>query len=93
MASTDLTHYEDAKRAKEKDSLVLQAIEKLDAETMVKEVAANDISMCGWMPTYVAIKAAVLLGAKEGKIIKYMNSGDATGDYSSVVGYGGAVII
>jgi AmmeMemoRadiSam system protein B len=93
VASTDLTHYEDAGLAKEKDMLVLQAIEKLDAEGLVKEVADNDISMCGWMPTYVAIKAAKLLGAKEGKIIKYMNSGDVSGDYDQVVGYGGAVII
>jgi hypothetical protein len=93
VASTDLTHYEEADSAKEKDTLVLQAIEKLDAEGMVKDVEENNISMCGWMPTYVAIKAAKLLGAKEGKIISYMNSGDASGDYSSVVGYGGAVII
>jgi MEMO1 family protein len=93
VASTDLTHYEEAGFAKEKDMLVLQAIEKLDAEGLVKEVAANDISMCGWMPTYVAMKAAKLLGAKEGKIIKYMNSGDVSGDYAQVVGYGGAVII
>ena len=93
IASTDLTHYEEAGLAKEKDMLVLQAIEKLDAEGLVKEVVSNDISMCGWMPTYVAIKAAKLLGAKEGKIIKYMNSGDVSGDYSQVVGYGGAVII
>jgi MEMO1 family protein len=93
VASTDLTHYEEAGLAKEKDMLVLQAIEKLDAEGLVKEVAANDISMCGWMPTYVAIKAAKLLGAKEGRLIKYMNSGDVSGDYSSVVGYGGAAII
>jgi AmmeMemoRadiSam system protein B len=93
VASTDLTHYEEAGLAKEKDMLVLQAIEKLDAEGLVKEVVANDISMCGWMPTYVAIKAAKLLGAKEGKVIKYMNSGDVSGDYGQVVGYGGAVII
>lgn len=93
VASTDLTHYETAASAKEKDALVLHAIEKLDAEGLAREVAEKDISMCGWMPTYVAIKAAKLLGAKEGKIIKYMNSGDTSGDYNQVVGYGGAVII
>jgi len=93
VASTDLTHYEDADSAKEKDTLVLKAIEKLDEEEMIKQVEDKDISMCGWMPTYVAIRAAKLLGATKGIIIKYMNSGDASGDYSQVVGYGGAAII
>jgi AmmeMemoRadiSam system protein B len=93
VASTDLTHYEEAGRAKEKDMLVLSAIENLDAEGVVKAVLDNDISMCGWMPVYAAIQAAKILGAKEGKIIKYMNSGDVSGDYVQVVGYGGAVII
>lgn len=93
IASTDLTHYEDADSAKEKDSLVLNTIEKLDEEEMLKEVEDKDISMCGWMPTFVAIRAAKLLGGKKGIIIKYMNSGDVSGDYNQVVGYGGAVII
>lgn len=93
IASTDLTHYEDAKSAKEKDTFVLKAIEKLDEEDMLKEVENKDISMCGWMPTYVTIKTAKLLGAKKCIIIKYMNSGDVIGDYNKVVGYGGAALI
>jgi AmmeMemoRadiSam system protein B len=93
VASSDLTHYEDAEAARKKDALVLNAIEKLDAEGMAKAVAEKNISMCGWMPVYTAITAAKLLGAKEGRIINYMNSGDTSGDYSQVVGYGGAVII
>ncbi|MCX7698491.1 MAG: AmmeMemoRadiSam system protein B [Candidatus Goldbacteria bacterium] len=93
IASTDLTHYEDAASAKEKDTLVLKAIEKLDEEEMLKHVEDNDISMCGWMPTFVTIRAAKLLGATKGIIIKYMNSGDVSGDYNQVVGYGGAALI
>lgn len=93
IASTDLTHYEEANLAKEKDSLVLKTIEKLDEEEMLKEVKNKNISMCGWMPTFVTIRAAKLLGGKKGIIIKYMNSGDVNGDYNQVVGYGGAVII
>ncbi|MCX8094038.1 MAG: AmmeMemoRadiSam system protein B [Candidatus Goldbacteria bacterium] len=93
IASTDLTHYEDAASAKEKDTLVLKTIEKLDEEEMLKHVEDNDISMCGWMPTFVTIRAAKLLGATKGVIIKYMNSGDVSGDYNQVVGYGGAALI
>jgi len=93
IASSDLTHYEDAKTAKQKDSLVLDAIEKMDPEKMVSEVLGRDISMCGWMPAYTVMHACKKLGAKNGKIIRYMNSGDASGDYREVVGYGGAAII
>lgn len=93
IASTDLTHYEDAESAKEKDTLVLKSIETLDEENMLKEVEDKDISMCGWMPTYVVIRAAKKLGAQKGIIIKYMNSGEVSGDYNQVVGYGGAVLI
>ncbi|HRU38817.1 MAG TPA: AmmeMemoRadiSam system protein B [Candidatus Goldiibacteriota bacterium] len=93
VASTDLTHYEDAAQARKKDMAVLEAIEALDADRMVREVAEKEISMCGWMPSFVAIKAAKQLGAKKGVVIRYANSGEASGDFSSVVGYGGAAII
>ncbi len=93
VASTDLTHYEEAKAAEKKDKLILDSIKELNPEKMVKYLYEYDISMCGWMPVYVLLTASKLLGAKEGKIISYTNSGEATGDYEQVVGYGGAVII
>src|ERR1035437_4329207 len=93
IASTDLTHYEEAQAARAKDALVLSAIEKLDPDKMYEEIKENDISMCGWMPVYTLLHACNLLGAKEARIIKYMNSGDTSGDYSEVVGYGEAVIL
>ena len=43
-------------------------------------------------PTRILIKAAKLLGAKRGELIKYQTSGDANGDPSSVVGYAGITI-
>lgn len=93
IASTDLTHYEEAGAARAKDALVLSAIENLDPEKLYSEISDHDISMCGWMPVYTLLHACKELGAKQGRIIKYMNSGDTSGDYSEVVGYGGAVII
>jgi MEMO1 family protein len=93
IASTDLTHYEEAKEARRKDSIVMESIEKLDPEKMRKDVSEMNITMCGWAPVYTMLHACIKLGATKGKIIKYMNSGDASGDYSEVVGYTGAVII
>jgi len=93
VASTDLTHYESAEEAKQKDKLVLDAIETLEPDIMVKHIREKDISMCGWMPVYVMLHCTKILGAKQGKIIRYANSGEVSGDYDQVVGYGGAVIL
>ncbi len=93
VASTDLTHYEEASEAKVKDDMVLKSIENMDPEQLAKDVHKHGISMCGWMPVYTVMHACMALGSKEAKIIRYMNSGDTSGDYDEVVGYAGAVII
>jgi AmmeMemoRadiSam system protein B len=93
IASSDMTHYESAASAKKKDELVLKAIEELNPLRMLEEIEKYGITMCGWMPVYTMMKACIEMGAQEGRIIRYMNSGETSGDFESVVGYGGAVII
>ncbi len=93
VSSTDLTHYEGAKDAEKKDNMALKKIEEVDPEGLADTVNKNSISMCGWMPTYAALYAARLLGAEKGKIIRYTNSGEASGDFGRVVGYGGAAVL
>ncbi len=51
-----------------------------------------DITMCGYGPVIVMISAAKSLGARKAKLIKYMTSGETSGDYSSVVGYAGITV-
>ena len=41
---------------------------------------------------FVALVAAKKLGATVAELVDHRTSGDVTGDYSSVVGYGGVVI-
>jgi hypothetical protein len=48
--------------------------------------------MCGYAPVAILISAAKELGADVAELINYQTSGDATGDYSSVVGYAGIII-
>jgi AmmeMemoRadiSam system protein B len=50
------------------------------------------ISMCGFAPTAIMLAAAKELGATNARLVKYETSGEASGDYSSVVGYAGIVI-
>lgn len=89
VASTDMSHYVSAETAQEKDYLAIRKVEELDAQGLIETVTRKSISMCGYLPTAVAIIAAKKLGAKKGELIKYQTSGDVTGDYSEVVGYAG----
>jgi AmmeMemoRadiSam system protein B len=92
IASSDMTHYESHDSAKEKDAFVIDAIKALDEELLVKAIAKHDISMCGYAPTAVMICAAKELGADTARLIEYRTSAEASGDYSSVVGYAGIVV-
>ncbi|MDD5465288.1 MAG: AmmeMemoRadiSam system protein B [Candidatus Omnitrophica bacterium] len=92
IASSDMTHYEPQKNAEKKDSLAIEAITALDEQRLESAIREFNISMCGFAPVAVLIKAAKLLGAKTGKLIKYQTSADATRDTASVVGYAGITI-
>lgn len=92
IASSDLTHYEPQRIAQKKDSLAIEAISSLDENKLEEVVKEFSISMCGFAPVAVLIKAAKLLGAGKGELIKYQTSGDSTGDITSVVGYAGITI-
>src|SRR5712671_2995175 len=92
LASTDLNHYEDQETSHIKDKLVLDAVVKLDEDALMDRVRDVEVSMCGVAPTYVVIHAAKKLGARRAELIDFRTSGDVTGDFKSVVGYGGVVI-
>jgi len=92
IASSDMTHYEPQRSAEKKDRLAVEAIIALDENKLAQLVKEFDISMCGFAPVAVLIKAAKLLGAKQGELVKYQTSGDTSGDTTSVVGYAGIII-
>ncbi|MFH0925567.1 MAG: AmmeMemoRadiSam system protein B [bacterium] len=92
VASTDMTHYEPHETAKIKDHLAIDKILKLDAQGLFEVVRENRISMCGVMPTITTIVACKQLGATKVDLVRYMTSGDISGDKDQVVGYAGLVI-
>jgi hypothetical protein len=92
LASTDLNHYEDQETSNRKDKLALDAVVRLDEDALMDRVRDERISMCGVAPTYIVIHAAKKLGARRAELLDYRTSGDVSGDYSAVVGYGGVVI-
>ncbi len=92
VASSDMTHYESRESATKKDALALQRIQALDPEGLYHTVLGQKITMCGIMPTTIALIAALHLGATQARLIRYTDSGEASGDTNQVVGYAGLVI-
>ncbi len=93
IASSDMTHYEPQRQAEKKDREAIEAILTLDEDSLFDKINRFDITMCGAIPVIIAIAATKLLGAKTARLISYQTSGDITGDYNSVVGYAGIIII
>ena len=92
VASTDLTHYESQESAKEKDDAALKAVLELDPKRLFEEVGRKKISMCGYGPTAIMLYACKALGATKAELVDYICSGDITGDFRQVVGYGGIIV-
>jgi MEMO1 family protein len=89
VASTDMSHYVSQKTAETKDMRAIGRVLDLDPAGLFETVTAERISMCGFQPTTAALIAALGLGAKEARLIRYATSGDASGDFTQVVGYAG----
>jgi AmmeMemoRadiSam system protein B len=92
VASTDLNHYEDQETSHKKDKFVLDAIVKLDPDALMDRVVEAKVSMCGVAATYIVLCGATVLGARQAELLEYRTSGDVSGDFARVVGYGGVVI-
>lgn len=87
IASTDLSHYHPYGDAIILDKEVEKFVEKFDIENLENEFLRNNIEMCGGGPVIAAMIAAKNLGANKAIIIKYLNSGDVSGERKAVVGY------
>jgi len=92
IASSDFTHYEPYSVAMEKDASVIEAIVALDEEELYERCENINCTMCGYGPVASAIVAAKEMKAKKAGLLKYATSGDASGDFSQVVGYASIVI-
>lgn len=107
LASSDLTHYGPAYgfmpagvgvqglrwTKEENDRLILEAIERLDAESIVP-LAKRRHNACGPAAIATVVAAARALGARRGYILDYKTSYDVRPEGAPVnfVGYVGAVL-
>jgi AmmeMemoRadiSam system protein B/AmmeMemoRadiSam system protein A len=93
VASTDLSHFHNGQTAESLDRVFLDALEAFDHEDLYAALEGNKTEACGGGPTAAAMIAARMLGAKHCRVLKYADSGDISGDKSSVVGYVSAVML
>jgi len=87
IASSDLTHYEPAAQAKEKDTALLKHVERLDLDAFYTTLERRNMTACGYGAVATVMEACRLLGYEKGRVNAYATSGDVTGENEAVVGY------
>ena len=93
VASTDLSHFYDQKTANRLDNEMLRQIEAFSPEGVFEAERTGKGFACGHAAVAAVLWASRELGADTVKILNYATSGDVTGDYSGVVGYGAAAVL
>jgi AmmeMemoRadiSam system protein B len=93
VASTDLSHFYDQQTALVYDRSMLHQIESFNPQGAFDLERAGKGFACGVGAFAAVLWAARELGADKVQILHHATSGDVTGDYSSVVGYGAAAIL
>lgn len=93
VASTDLSHYFDAKTAERLDGRIRSCVAEFSPERFLQifeEYPHHERGRyvaCGGGPAISVMMAARTLGATEARVLKYAHSGEVSGDYDGVVGY------
>jgi len=92
VGSTDLSHFYPANVARKYDEEMLARIHAFDPEAIISAEVEQVGFACGRGAVAATLWAARGLGANHVQILGYSHSGQVSGDISSVVGYGAAVI-
>jgi AmmeMemoRadiSam system protein B len=91
VGSTDLSHYYPYAQAVKLDKIVVDRLDAFDIRGLIADFEAEHCEACGRGPILVTMMLSRELGATKGRVLKYANSGDVSGDKEGVVGYASAV--
>jgi len=91
VASTDLSHFYPQSLANALDGEVLNQVEAIDPEGVLRVEEEGKGFACGHGALAAVLWAAKDLGANHAQVLQHATSGDVTGDYDQVVGYAAAV--
>ena len=75
------------------DHKTLDALEAWDYFSMSRNFQTRMWEACGGAPIVAAMISAERMGANQARVLRYANSGDATGDHSRVVGYSADIFV
>jgi AmmeMemoRadiSam system protein B len=92
IGSSDLSHYFPQEIAVQLDAEMLKQIDAFDPDGVLAAEAQGRGQACGYGAIAATLWAARDLGANHARVLKHATSGDVSGDYSGVVGYGAAVL-
>lgn len=92
VASTDLSHFYDGKRAEGLDGAFRDVLSTMDATALYESVREGRCEACGVGPVIASLLATEDFKDRSVHILSQKNSGDTTGDFSSVVGYMSAAV-
>jgi len=92
VASTDLSHFYSQGQANALDAEMLRQVQAFDPQGVMQTEQERKGFACGCSALAAVLWAAKELGADTAQILNHATSGDITGDYREVVGYGAAVI-
>lgn len=87
IASSDFSHFESPVDGKKKDDMVLEQIEKQDAEKLYDTVIQHRISVCGYGPIMALMEYSKLVAEKPTSVILARGHSGRTRPSSSVVDY------
>jgi AmmeMemoRadiSam system protein B len=90
LISSDLNHFAPEAENRRLDALALKALEQGNPQELFQTVSRHHISMCGLLPAVIVLETLRLLGRLQRiEPVAYTTSGEVTGDFQRVVGYGG----
>jgi hypothetical protein len=92
VASTDLSHFFPQSVANVLDAELLKQVSAFDPEGVLRVEDEEKGFACGCGALAAVLWAAKDLGADRTLVLRHATSGDVTGDYDRVVGYGAAVV-
>jgi len=90
VASSDLSHFHDARTAAGLDGVVTAALAGFDGPALERALARNPDHACGGGPMAAVMRASWARGARDARLLCYRDSSAVSGDTHTVVGYAAA---
>jgi AmmeMemoRadiSam system protein B len=93
VASTDLSHFHNQRLAGKLDAAMLDQVATFSVDGVFEVEIRGEGEACGIGALAAVLWAARALGADSVRVLNHATSGDVTGDFQRVVGYGAAVVL